>query len=187
MKINESFHSFNKNDLNLSLKCYEWQQLDNDCHEFIIQLIEDNLKQYYESSSWGWSKSNKLKELSHKTSRILILKCTKTDQLIAFVNFRFEPGSDDNECAVYCYELQIIETHRRLGIGTYLMSCLKEIAINFNMNKVMLTVFKSNEIATNFYMNALKYHIDKSSPSRFQQESDYEILSIKVKKDLNQN
>jgi ribosomal protein S18 acetylase RimI-like enzyme len=140
------------------------------------------MKNYYESSSWGWSKSKKLKELSDKTSRILILKCNKTNEIIGFVSFRFETGGHHKESALYCYELQIIETHRRYGIGRYLMSCLYEIGLNFNMNKVMLTVFKNNKIAIDFYLNALKYSIDKSSPSRFQQESDYEILSIKLNK-----
>jgi ribosomal protein S18 acetylase RimI-like enzyme len=182
LKINNCFHNFNKNGFDLSLKCYEWRELDENCHQLIIELIEQNMKNYYESSSWGWSKSKKLKELSDKTSRILILKCNKTNEIIGFVSFRFETGGHHKESALYCYELQIIETHRRYGIGRYLMSCLYEIGLNFNMNKVMLTVFKNNKIAIDFYLNALKYSIDKSSPSRFQQESDYEILSIKLNK-----
>jgi len=42
--------------------------------------------------------------------------------------------------------------------------------------KVMLTCFKRNEKALKFYTKN-KYVIDANSPSRFNQVTDYELLS----------
>jgi len=54
------------------------------------------------------------------------------------------------------------------------------MGLAFHMHKVMLTVFKQNTIAMDFYTKALNYRIDRSSPSRFQTIADYEILSLKI-------
>ena len=185
LKIDSSFYLFHKNDFNFNVSCHQWSQLDEECQQWMIQLTEDNMKPYYESSSCGWNRSNKLKELKDKTSRLLLLKCVDTNQSIAFVNFRFEVGGNDSECVIYCYELQVVDSHQRSGVGQYLMSVVYEMGHTFHMEKVMLTVFKRNTIAMNFYTKALNYRIDRSSPSRFNIVADYEILSLKINKHTN--
>ena len=43
---------------------------------------------------------------------------------------------------------------------------------------MMLTVFKNNKIAMNFYINTLHFIIDETSPSKHGDcNTDYEILS----------
>ncbi|XP_054157795.1 N-alpha-acetyltransferase 40-like [Oppia nitens] len=180
--VDQTLLSYRENQLNLDLECHRWPEMDDQCQQWIIQLTEDNMKTYYDESSNGWSRSNKLKEFRHKTSRHLVLRCADTRRLIAFVHFRFEVGGTDSESAVYCYELQVVASHQRLGIGRYLMSCLYAIGRAFNMHKVMLTVFKHNTIAMDFYAKTLKYRIDRSSPSRCQMNADYEILCLTVDK-----
>jgi hypothetical protein len=48
---------------------------------------------------------------------------------------------------------------------------------NTIIQKVMLTVFRTNQLAMNFYLDKLQYTIDSSSPSKYNQITDYEILS----------
>lgn len=180
LEIDNSLHHFSVGELDLQLTCHRWPQVEEDCQKWMIDLTEENMKTYYETSSQGWNRSNKLKEFKHNTSRILLLKSVTTNQLIAFVNFRFEVGGIDTECVVYCYELQVAATHQRSGVGQHLMSVLLAIGRAFRMQKVMLTVFKRNAIAMDFYTKALNYRIDRSSPSRCQQMADYEILSLKI-------
>lgn len=172
--------SYHSKDVHVS--CHRYLQLDVTLQQSIIELLEYNMKKYYEKSEWGWSASNKIKELSHKNSWILLANDVNTQQFCGFVNFRFDIGSDHSEAVVYCYELQIEESFQGKGIGKFMMKILEEIAVQFKMDKVMLTVFKQNSKACNFYMNSLQFRIDKSSPSKFGQEKDYEILSKKVTK-----
>ena len=186
LKVDQSLHHFSVNGIDLNLTCHRWSQLDDQCQQWMINLTEDNMKVYYEGSTQGWNRSNKLKEFKHSTSRFLVLKCVSTNQLIAFVHYRFEVGGIETECVVYCYELQVAASHQRSGVGQYLMSVLYAIGHTFHMQKVMLTVFKQNTIAMDFYTKALNYRIDRSSPSRFQQVADYEILSLKIDRQNNQ-
>jgi len=176
-KLSSNDHSFdNQKSLKVSLSCHRWHQLDKECQQWMLDLTEDNMKTYYESSSCGWNGSAKRKEFADKTSRHLIVKSLDTNQMIAFIHFRFEVGGNDSECVIYCYELQVVASHQRSGVGQYLMGCLYGIGRAFHMQKVMLTVFKCNTIAMNFYTKSLKYRIDRSSPSRCQMVADYEIL-----------
>jgi GNAT superfamily N-acetyltransferase len=46
-----------------------------------------------------------------------------------------------------------------------------------NIQKIMLTVFRQNTTAMQFYRKKLQYNIDPSSPSQYHQVTDYEILS----------
>lgn len=40
------------------------------------------------------------------------------------------------------YELQVLQSMQRGGLGKTLMGCVYDIASQWNMNKVVLTVFK---------------------------------------------
>lgn len=164
----------------INLKCCKSSGLSDKILEEMLQLTEDNMKEFYEKSNFGWNRAAKLKELRHRTAIFLIAMFDS--KLFAFCHFRFEHGSDESEACVYCYEIQVADEYQRRGIGKYLMNILPLLAIRFKIYKVMLTVFKHNKIAMDFYMNTLKFRIDKSSPSKFDIEADYEILSLKVGK-----
>lgn len=177
-----SLQSFPEKNLNLVIECFKFKELSMECQNWIIDLTERNMRDFYEASRDGWHSEKKLKEFEHKAAWILVAKCREADSCrrCSFVHFRFEQGSDEQDCAVYCYELQVEEEFQRQGIGKHMMEVLMDLAAHFRMNKVMLTVFKHNINAMNFYTSELKYHIDKSSPSKFGQEADYEILCLKV-------
>jgi len=108
--------------------------------------------------------------------------------IVAFSHFRFESNDMDippveQEAVLYVYEVQVSEYARRDGLGRRLMSIMELIAMKrIDVKKVVLTVFKANQIAMEFYLKKMKYEIDESSPSQFyrdegEDEVDYEILS----------
>lgn len=141
-----------------------------------LGLFERNMGAFYRNSSWGLDMDEKALELKHEKARFLLL--TDDENLAGFVHFRF--SYDDEEypsCAVlYVHEIQIDETSRRQGLGKKLMDITETIASKAEMTKVVLTVFKANKAAMNFYQD-LEYSIDESSPSKFNDPVDYEILS----------
>ena len=50
--------------------------------------------------------------------------------------------------------------------------------IKNDLLKIMLTVFKHNDIASGFFKNVLKYEIDETCPyDTVYEQFDYEILS----------
>ncbi|CAG2104249.1 unnamed protein product [Medioppia subpectinata] len=191
LRLEASAHTFVTTDGHkLELSCHRWDQLDEDCQQWMISLTEENMKTYYESSVCGWNRSQKEKELRHPTARHLVVRSLDSEDKpwVAFTHLRFESGGNDSEFAVYCYELQVVSSHQRSGVGRYLMAVLRDIGSHFGAHKVMLTVFKCNENAMNFYTKALKYRIDRSSPSRCQMpDKDYEILCINVPKSKQNN
>jgi len=96
--------------------------------------------------------------------------------------FRFE--YEDRENTLYCYELEISKAAQRTGLGTILMGHLMTIGSAWEMDKIMLTVFKENSPALKFYQT-VGFIIDPSSPSYLEdgtiaddvEDVDYEIMS----------
>ncbi|KAL3801866.1 hypothetical protein ACHAW5_003779 [Stephanodiscus triporus] len=105
-------------------------------------------------------------------------KCT----VLGFVHFRYEYDDCNypKHPVTYIYELQVHSNVQKLGIGKKLMTIVELISLNLNMEKVMLTVFRSNVAAMGFYERR-NYKVDECSPSNFTGEEnencDYEILS----------
>ena len=59
-----------------------------------------------------------------------------------------------------------------------MMKVLELLMMKSDLLKIMLTVFKHNEPATNFFKNVLKYEIDETCPyDTVYEQFDYEILS----------
>ncbi|KAF9975121.1 N-alpha-acetyltransferase 40 [Actinomortierella ambigua] len=87
------------------------------------------------------------------------------------VHFQFiqeETATDRNADVAYCYEIQVDRRYQSLGIGAYLLGILEDICRETMLEKVMMTVFKANKRAIQFYIEKLG-----GRASRF----DYEILS----------
>lgn len=160
----------------------------------LMLLFESLMRDKYERSSWGWNEETKLAEWKHPKTRLIIVTkndiCDASetvtsgqlpddeDEIIGFMCFRYETGADKGECALYVYELHIDTEYQRQGLGEELMRMARVSGLEFKMDKIMLTVFRSNKPALQFY-NKLKFMPDKSSPSL--QEADYVIMSSKLK------
>ncbi|KAF8350004.1 acyl-CoA N-acyltransferase [Amanita rubescens] len=114
----------------------------------------------------------KRKEMFHAKSRFIVV--FKETDLVAYGMFRFEV--DESSDVLYCYELQVSSSARRNGLGKMMMQQLWKIGSSWKMEKLMLTVLKGNTTAVEFYKQ-LNFVIDETSPSKFQQEVDYEIMS----------
>lgn len=162
----------------------------------MMDLFTPLMKEMYENSKWGWDEPDKLSEWKSSRTRVILVvnkdpierggpsivwnKLPENDeQLIGFMCFRFEVGADKNESAFYVYELHINPEHQRQGLGKELMQMGRVIATAFKMDKIMLTVFRCNDIALKFYNDKLKFNLDKSTPAK--NEADYMILSSKIK------
>jgi len=124
----------------------------------------------------GWDPPSKKQELFHRDSRFVLLRRSQAQDglehlhdseelpVLAYSMFRFE--MEDDECVLYwygrlsmssysswsthllhSYELQVSQSAQRGGIGKTLMGCLCDIARRWNMRKVMLTVFKGENVS----------------------------------------
>ena len=167
----------------IRIVCKKWAEVDEETQNWMADLTEANMGELYRNSNWGWNRSSKMGELKHDTARHLLVYSEDQENSstspIAFVHFRFEEGYCQ-DASLYCYDLQLVQGVRRRGIGATLMNLLQDLASVHRMKKVLLTVLKGNVEAMKFYTDGLKFVVDKNSPSKCGEVSDYEILSKKV-------
>jgi hypothetical protein len=132
----------------------------------------------YTNSSMGWDPPSKKQELFHRDSRFVLLRRSQAQDslehlheelpILAYSMFRFDMEGD--ECVLYwygrlsmsshsswgthllwSYELQVSQSAQRGGMGKTLMGCLCDIARRWNMQKVMLTVFKGENVSASLW------------------------------------
>lgn len=104
-------------------------------------------------------------------------------RILGFLSFMvtYEDGKE----VVYCYEIHLSSLARGKGLGGLLMSRMEEIGRSVGLEKAMLTVFKSNRAARDFYKKG-GYEVDENSPqprtlrNGTVKEYDYEILSKRL-------
>ncbi|KAF7320408.1 N-acetyltransferase domain-containing protein [Mycena kentingensis (nom. inval.)] len=165
LQINEPAHSF-------VVKLAD--ELDDASKSSIWSIFEENMREMYTTSSFGWDPPTKRAELFDSLSRFILVKAERT--LVAFVAFRFEYEHSQN--ILYCYDLQIAQSSRRRGLGRVLDASLVSIGKDFKLDRVMLTVFKANAAALAFY-EKVGFRLDGGSPSD-EDEEDYKIFSKKL-------
>ena len=96
---------------------------------------------------------------------------------------RFDMDHDDD--VLYCYEIQLEEEVRRKGLGKFMMMVLELLSHKADMRKIMLTCFKHNLAALEFFKGAMKYERDETIyEDGVRGQADYEILSKFNKKKL---
>ncbi|KAI0257555.1 acyl-CoA N-acyltransferase [Lactifluus subvellereus] len=157
-------------------------ELSDTDQKSIWDIFEQNMRHIYTKSSMGWDPPSKKQELFHRDSRFILLRRRQSQDradplcveppIIAYSMFRFD--MEDDECVLYCYELQVSQSVQRGGIGKVLMQCLCDIARKWNMQKVMLTVFKENRPAFLFY-DAMGFQVE--SDGEWVDDMDYWIMS----------
>jgi len=170
-----SFKKFSKNGLDLTLSTKRVSDLNHDGKEFIIDLLAKNMKKLYEDSEWGWNDKNKREEMLDEKAWYLLAE-TSDGTIAGYSHFRYDMDFDDE--VVYVYEIQIDSTYQRKGLGRFMMQVLEMLAFKADMRKIMLTVFKHNPEAENFFKKTMKYEIDETCPiDDVVEQYDYEILS----------
>ena len=147
-----------------------------------LRLFEKNMADQYRNSSWGLNMDEKMEELRHANARFLLLTRNGGSEddtaLAGFAHFRFDYDDEESptQPVVYIYEIQIDELHQRQGLGKKVMEVIEKITLNGGFKKIMLTVFKENVGALQFY-EQLNFAVDDCSPSKYNEPADYEILS----------
>lgn len=173
-----AFKSFNRNGLNLHLECQRVTELNKEDIEWAFDLTKHNMQLLYENSTWGWSDKKKKDEMTEDKAWYLLAK-NESGKAVAFSHFRFD--LEEGEEVLYCYEIQVESDARGKGLGKFLMQILEMMAHRAQMKKVMLTVFKENERANNFFSNIMKFQTDETSPAIWDpmnpEEYCYDILS----------
>nr|CAB3264179.1 N-alpha-acetyltransferase 40 [Phallusia mammillata] len=167
-----SFKKFTRNGLNLDLECFTSANLDPDILNWAFLLTKENMQNQYESN-WGWNDKEKLKELKEDRIKFLVA-FDENKKPVAFTSFRFD--LDFGEPVVYCYEIQLINSVQRKGLGKFLIQILHLFAIRYQMHKVVATVLHTNTASRNFFIEKLKYTTDDTSPL----DECYEIISKSV-------
>jgi ribosomal protein S18 acetylase RimI-like enzyme len=128
--------------------------------EECLRLIETTSAQDYETSEIKWSPSKKRKEMKLPDMKYILL--TEQDRVIGFISFMvtYEDGNE----VVYIYEIHFSPDWQGKGLGRNLMDVVEVIGRNVGVTKVMLTVFKANERAVQWYTK-LDYVEDEFSPA----------------------
>jgi len=173
----------NDDSTQLSIR-YQQSPLSDTSLQQCLALFEHNMGDMYRQSDWGLDMKEKQEEFQHENAKFLLLSddCD-VDKLLAFCHFRFDWNDDEEptEAVLYVYEIQVNCSMRHAGLGRRLMTVLELVARQAGMRKTMLTVFKKNTAAWNFYTKKLKYSVDESSPSLYEKDVDYEILCKRVR------
>lgn len=137
----------------------------------------------YEETPGGWNAESKEDELFDDQSRFLLIRQSNDKvhaDIIAFIMWRFDQEACEADDPVarkgkhtievaYCYEIQVRADYRQFGLGKWMMNKLETIAQNTNMRKIMLTVFKSNANAQQFY-DRLGFKVEYSTPPNAKEE-----------------
>ncbi|XP_033215951.1 N-alpha-acetyltransferase 40 isoform X2 [Belonocnema kinseyi] len=143
-----AFQKFvSKDGTNYEISCSRATSLPAETLSWIFSLMEKNMKRPYQESPWGWDAEKKQAELSDPAA--LHLVATSNGQNVGFSHFRFD--LDDDKEVLYCYELQLESVARRKGLGRFMMHALETMALQNQMQRVVLTVFKNNATAVPFF------------------------------------
>lgn len=166
-----------------TLDIYTAQTIPGTEFEACFKLIETSSAADYTAAGVGWSPAKKRREMRLPDMRYLILRRrggAEDGEVVGFLSFMvtYEDGRE----VIYCYEIHLSPTVQGQGLGGLLMARYEEIGRRVGLEKAMLTVFKSNERAWNFYKK-LRYGVDEFSPlprklrNGTTKEPEYLILS----------
>ncbi|KAJ6256721.1 hypothetical protein Dda_8588 [Drechslerella dactyloides] len=153
-----------------SVELYTSSSLPDEIFDHCFDLLEANMSASYKSTSIGWFPRKKKEEMKHPAMRYLILTAASPEAkdgeapepiFVGFLEFMIteEEGSE----VIYTYELDIIPSHQKLGLGKRLLDVAEEFGKRVGVEKAMLTVFDSNKGARRFYERE-GYDIDEISP-----------------------
>ncbi|KAK3093727.1 hypothetical protein FSP39_019347 [Pinctada imbricata] len=181
LELVKAFKHYDRNGLKLEILCEKVIHLTQELRDWVFELTKKNMQRQYEESEWGWKDKDKLAEMTEEKAQYLLAMDVTTGKPVAFVHFRFDMEFDEE--VVYCYEIQLTDPVRRKGLGKFLMQILELLAYKTEMKKVMLTTFKGNKMAQDFFKKTCKYEVDEISPDDpvFEEGYDYEILSKEIK------
>jgi len=175
----DPFKKYQKNGLDLRFETRKMKDIDLDMKNWVMALFEKNMRGIYEKSKMGWNDEEKMNELLDDDAWYLIATDNETDFPRAFAHFGYDMENGDD--VLFVYEIQLEECVRRKGLGKFIMKMLELMMIKTNLLRILLIVFKHNEIGNKFFKEALKYEINPASALDEDKVDtfDYEVLSRK--------
>uniref|UniRef100_A0A7S0P602 N-alpha-acetyltransferase 40 n=1 Tax=Calcidiscus leptoporus TaxID=127549 RepID=A0A7S0P602_9EUKA len=199
----DAFRTYVCNELDVRVEAFSGPQLCESDIDACMSLLRSNMGTLYERSSWGWDEATKRAGLVDAATRVVLLRMQPTrpdlaaceddwvivehpehpptpppQRNVGFLHLSFT--IEDERPVLYVLELQLEEEVREKGLGKFLMQLAEVLARKYGMEALMLTVFKTHKKALDFYRQKLRYAIDESSPSLWNHDADYEILSKPV-------
>jgi ribosomal protein S18 acetylase RimI-like enzyme len=161
------FCNYTKNNLSVQIEYGDFTTLSKADFETIYELTRGNMVDQYNRAAekdptWSWSEKKKKSELMHSDARYLLVRESSSNDIVGFAHIRFEAEEDVE--VTYLYELQLTEAVQNHGLGKRIMQIIELVSAKLHMKWVMLTVFKANQAAWDFYQK-LKYEIDETDPS----------------------
>ena len=123
--------------------------ISNRLFDACFNLMRDNVRTYYMSSTIGWSTAKKRREMrEHPTCTMSITN--NACELVGFLNW--QPAVEEGRAVIYCYELHIAQKWQMRGLGKWFMRSLEMFTQRFyGLQDVMLTAFTANTEALRFY------------------------------------
>lgn len=88
-----------KNGDVIKLSCTRAKDAQPECHSWIFDVTERNVKDMYKRSSWGWDAAAKQAELTEEAAWYLV--ALSNDKFVGFSHFRFD--IDHGEVVLYWY------------------------------------------------------------------------------------
>ena len=160
-------------DQNYSISSQKMSKRPLSIQNWVFETIKANVSHFYDDSC-PWSDADKRTEILHPEMwNVLInFECSP----VGFANFRFD--MDDKSDVLYLYEVHVVQSSQRKGIGRILMSAVEQICVRNQLSKVVLTSHKGNVSSQKFFRNKLEYVDDVTSP--IGEPVSYEILSKSV-------
>lgn len=152
-----------------------------------VSIIDDNLGGLYTATNGKDWKTEKRKEIVDTGIAYILFESNTTDKLLALLSFKIV--NEYGMCLLYLYEIQIAETLRGQGLGTYLIDLLNDLVLHLNkslklsklwykyyrdeyedgndellqLTGIGLTVFSGNDKALRFYQK-LGFTLHTESP-----------------------
>lgn len=133
-----------------------------------FNLVETSSANDYKLSEMKWSPSSKRKEMLLPDMRYLVIRdrtptpgSDSTRPIHGFVSFMIT--YEDGHEVIYVYEVHLAPEFRGQGIGKVLLDMVENIGRKTKVEKVMLTVFKTNKRAVKWY-DRMGYTVDDFSP-----------------------
>ncbi|KAG8687597.1 hypothetical protein FRC09_013399 [Ceratobasidium sp. 395] len=131
----------------------------------VWSLFELNMHDLYEEAKdphVKWDPADKEKELFNSKSRYILLETSDQSELAAFCMFRFEADENyEGNMEFLIYEMQVSKKFQGLGVCRSVFDALERLSSEFEVQLIMLTVFKCNLKAIAVYEHLeYKEHID---------------------------
>lgn len=146
--IAKSFMKFDRNGLDVSID-FE-TKLSKEDAKWAFDLCKETMEDKYEESGYGWDDEDKMRELTEKGTRFLVVRewpeqgQTKGEP-VGFAHFRFTvQGEVIDQMAghpsLHIYDIHIEDHSQRKGLGKHLLMIMELIARREKMKVLSLPV-----------------------------------------------